>query len=209
MLKLLGISGSLRRGSFNTQLLQAAAKLLPEDATLDIQTLHGIPLYDADLEAAEGIPAAVSKLKDLMAAADGLVLATPEYNNGIPGVFKNAIDWASRPPADTRRVFVGKRVALMGASPGGFGTILSRMPGCPCCGRSAPNPGRAPSCCCRGPTPYSMPRAGCPTPRASSTCANTCKASASSSAPARHRHPGPRAPGLRASPAAGRCPPAG
>lgn len=126
MTRLVGISGSLRRGSFNTLLLRAAAQLLPEGVSLDIQTLHGIPLYDADLESASGIPAAVTHLKDLIAAADGVVLATPEYNNGIPGVFKNAIDWASRPPADTRRVFAGKRIALMGASPGGFGTILSQ-----------------------------------------------------------------------------------
>ncbi len=126
MTKLLGISGSLRRGSFNTLLLHAAAQLLPDEVSLDIQTLHGIPLYDADLETAEGIPAAVTRLKDLIAAADGVLLATPEYNNGIPGVFKNAIDWASRPPADVRRVFAGKAIALMGASPGGFGTILSQ-----------------------------------------------------------------------------------
>ncbi len=126
MTKLVGISGSLRRGSLNTMLLQAAAQLLPVGVSLDIQTLHGIPLYDADLETAEGIPPAVTRLKELIAAADGVVLATPEYNNGIPGVFKNAIDWASRPPADTRRVFAGKAFALMGASPGGFGTILSQ-----------------------------------------------------------------------------------
>jgi NAD(P)H-dependent FMN reductase len=126
MTKLLGISGSLRRGSYNTLLLRAAAQWLPADVSLDIQTLHGIPLYDADLETAEGIPAAVTQLKERIAAADGVLLATPEYNNGIPGVFKNAIDWASRPPADTRRVFAGKAIALMGASPGGFGTILSQ-----------------------------------------------------------------------------------
>jgi len=126
MTKLLGISGSLRRGSFNTLLLQAAAQLLPDEVSLDIQTLHGIPLYDGDVETGEGIPAAVTRLKDLIAAADGVVLATPEYNNGIPGVFKNAIDWASRPPADARRVFAGRPIALMGASPGGFGTILSQ-----------------------------------------------------------------------------------
>jgi NAD(P)H-dependent FMN reductase len=126
VMKLLGISGSLRRGSFNTLLLQAAAQLLPAEVSLDIQTLHGIPLYDADLESADGIPPAVTQLKELIAAADGVLLATPEYNNGIPGVFKNAIDWASRPPADARRVFAGRAFALMGASPGGFGTILSQ-----------------------------------------------------------------------------------
>jgi NAD(P)H-dependent FMN reductase len=126
MTKLVGISGSLRRGSFNSLLLRTAARQLPQDATLDVCTLHGIPLYDADLEAAEGIPQAVSNLEDRIAAADGVVLATPEYNNGIPGVFKNAIDWATRPPADVKRVFGAKPIALMGASPGGFGTILSQ-----------------------------------------------------------------------------------
>jgi NAD(P)H-dependent FMN reductase len=126
VIKLLGISGSLRQASFNTALLRAAAALLPEGAALDVRTLHGIPLYDADLEAKEGIPAAVTALKDAIAAADGVVLATPEYNNGIPGVFKNGIDWLSRPPADVKRVFAGRRIALIGASPGGFGTILSQ-----------------------------------------------------------------------------------
>ena len=125
MTKLLGISGSLRRGSFNTALLKAAATLLPADTTLDVRTLHGIPLYDADVEAI-GVPAAVSELKDAFAAADGVLLCTPEYNNSIPGVFKNGIDWLSRPPADSTRVFAGRPVAIMGASPGGFGTILSQ-----------------------------------------------------------------------------------
>jgi len=126
MTTLIGLSGSLRRGSFNTALLRTAATLMPADATLDIRTLHGIPLYDADLEAATGLPASVSVLKEAIVAADGLLLATPEYNNGIPGVFKNAIDWLSRPASDIRRVFGEKPVGLIGASPGGFGTILSQ-----------------------------------------------------------------------------------
>jgi len=126
MTRLIGISGSLRRGSFNTALLRAAATLLPAEAALEIRTLHDIPLYDADLEAAAGLPAAVSALKEAVVGADGVLLATPEYNNGIPGVFKNAIDWLSRPPADIPRVFAGKPIALMGASPGPFGTVLSQ-----------------------------------------------------------------------------------
>ncbi|MFI4868704.1 MAG: NADPH-dependent FMN reductase [Steroidobacterales bacterium] len=126
MTKLIGISGSLRRGSFNTALLRAAATLLPAEASLEIATLHGIPLYDADLEASAGLPPGVSVLKEAVVAADGVLLVTPEYNNGIPGVFKNAIDWLSRPAADIPRVFGGKPIALMGASPGGFGTILSQ-----------------------------------------------------------------------------------
>lgn len=126
MVRLFGISGSLRQASYNAALLRTAGRLLPEGAELEIGTIAGIPLYDGDLEADEGIPEPVRALKDKIAACDGLLLASPEYNNSIPGVFKNAIDWASRPPRDAARVFAGKPVAIMGASPGGFGTILSQ-----------------------------------------------------------------------------------
>jgi NAD(P)H-dependent FMN reductase len=124
--KLVGLSGSLRKASFNTALLRAAAELMPEGVDLTIGTIRGIPLYDADMEADEGIPKPVEALKDMIAAADGVLLATPEYNNSLPGVLKNAIDWLSRPPADIPRVFGGKPIALMGASAGGFGTVLSQ-----------------------------------------------------------------------------------
>ena len=126
MVQLLGISGSLRAGSFNTALLRAARQVAGDGIELDVATLHGIPLYDADLEARDGLPAAVSALKDRLVASDGVLLVTPEYNNGIPGVFKNAIDWLSRPVDDIPRVFGGRPFALAGASPGGFGTILSQ-----------------------------------------------------------------------------------
>ena len=126
MVQLLGISGSLRAGSFNTALLRAARQVAGDGIELDVATLHGIPLYDADLEARDGLPAAVSALKDRLVASDGVLLVTPEYNNGIPGVFKNAIDWLSRPADDIPRVFGGRPFALAGASPGGFGTILSQ-----------------------------------------------------------------------------------
>jgi NAD(P)H-dependent FMN reductase len=123
---ILGLSGSLRAGSFNTALLRAAAGLMPAGSSLELVTLHGIPLYDGDVEARDGIPSAVQVLKDRIVACDGLLLATPEYNNSIPGVVKNGIDWLSRPPADIARVFGDRPIAVMGASPGGFGTILAQ-----------------------------------------------------------------------------------
>lgn len=126
MARIVGISGSLRRGSFNTALLRAAAEVAPEGHTIEVRTVQGIPLYDGDVEAEFGVPEAVSRLKDDIAASDGLLLVTPEYNNSIPGVFKNAIDWLSRPDDDVARVFRGRPVALMGASPGRFGTTLSQ-----------------------------------------------------------------------------------
>lgn len=125
-IRILGISGSLRKQSFNTALLKAARSVIPADCTFDIATLHGIPLYDGDLEQQDGIPPAVAALKDRVLGCDGLLLATPEYNNSIPGVFKNAIDWLSRPAAEIPAVFGNRPVALIGASPGGFGTILSQ-----------------------------------------------------------------------------------
>ena len=126
MTKIVGIAGSLRTASFNAALLRTAATLMPQGTRLEIASIKGIPLYDGDVEDAEGIPPTVTALKDRIAAADGLLLVTPEYNNSMPGVFKNALDWLSRPPADSARVFANRRVALIGASPGGFGTILAQ-----------------------------------------------------------------------------------
>lgn len=123
---ILALSGSLRRQSFNTALLRAAGAMTIDGVALEVATLHGIPLYDGDLEAASGLPDSVIALKTRIIAADALLIATPEYNNSIPGVLKNAIDWLSRPPADIGKVFGNRPVAVIGASPGGFGTILSQ-----------------------------------------------------------------------------------
>jgi chromate reductase len=123
--RVLGISGSLRRGSYNSTLLRAATRLMPPEATLEVASIRGIPLYDGDVEA-QGIPASVAQLKEAMVAADGVLLVTPEYNNSVPGVLKNTIDWLSRPASDIKRVFGGRPFALIGASPGPFGTVLSQ-----------------------------------------------------------------------------------
>lgn len=126
MAVIIGISGSLREGSLNTALLRAAAASMPEGARLDIRSIAGVPLYNGDIEKSQGIPAPVAELKEAIVAADGLLIATPEYNNSVPGVLKNAVDWLSRPAADIRRVFGGRPVAMIGASPGPYGTILGQ-----------------------------------------------------------------------------------
>lgn len=126
MPRIIGISGSLRTASFNSMLLSALAAAAPAGTAVEIASIRDVPLYDADLEAAQGIPPAVQALKDLVAGGEALLLVTPEYNGGIPGVFKNAIDWMSRPPADVARVFRGRPVAIAGATPGQAGTILAQ-----------------------------------------------------------------------------------
>ena len=125
-MKLLGISGSLRRASFNTVLLHAAQELLPAGVTLTIHDLHDLPLFDQDVED-QGDPAPVTALKQAVDAADALLLATPEYNGGIPGVLKNAIDWASRKGnARSAAALAGKRACIVGASPGATGTVRAQ-----------------------------------------------------------------------------------
>jgi NAD(P)H-dependent FMN reductase len=99
---------------------------MPDGAQLLVRSIRDIPVYNGDDEADHGVPKAVAGLKDEIAAADGLLIVTPEYNNSIPGPLKNAIDWLSRPSSDIPRVFRDKPVALMGASPGSFGTLLSQ-----------------------------------------------------------------------------------
>ena len=121
--KILGISGSLRKGSYNSALLRAASELFPE--AIEIGNIRDIPMYNGDVEA-EGIPESVTLLKQQLMESAGLLLVSPEYNNSIPGLLKNTIDWLSRPSLDVRNVFRDKPVALIGASPGGFGTMLGQ-----------------------------------------------------------------------------------
>ncbi len=127
MSTIVAISGSLRAKSFNTMLLHAAVKATPAAAaTVEIASIKDIPLYDGDVEANSGLPAAVLALKERIVAADGLLLVSPEYNHGIPGVFKNAIDWLSRPSSDIGRVFGGRPVGVIGTTPGRGGTAMAQ-----------------------------------------------------------------------------------
>lgn len=126
MATIIGLCGSLRRASFNLMLLRAAVEAAPAGTSIETESIREIPLYDGDVEAEQGLPPAVQRLKDRIAAADGVLIVTPEYNNSMPGVLKNAIDWLSRPPADIPRVFRGRPVAVMGATPGPGGTALSQ-----------------------------------------------------------------------------------
>jgi chromate reductase len=118
-LRILGIAGSLRSGSLNRALLRAAVEQAPHDMAIDIFDLAQVPLYNGDVEAA-GVPPGIAALKQAIAKADGVLLATPEYNHGVPGVMKNAVDWASRPPREAP--LGGKPVGIIGASPGQTGT---------------------------------------------------------------------------------------
>jgi chromate reductase len=115
---ILGISGSLRQASLNTAALRACATLLPVGFTFSLADLSEVPLYNEELRV-QGLPQSVQQLREQINAADAIVIATPEYNYSFPGVLKNAIDWASRPPDQP---FDGKPIALMGATPGGLGT---------------------------------------------------------------------------------------
>jgi NAD(P)H-dependent FMN reductase len=126
VITIIGIPGSLRKDSFNLRLLQAAQSMTPQHCRIEIESLDDIPLYNADVERAAGIPPAVERLKDRIAATDGLLIASPEYNNSLPGVLKNAIDWLSRPPQDQARVFRGRPVAIIGATPSRMGTAFSQ-----------------------------------------------------------------------------------
>jgi chromate reductase len=121
-ISILGFAGSLRKASYNRALLSAALELAPEDAALEIFDLEGIPPFNQDMENVP--PERVKEFKSKVRSADAILIATPEYNYSVPGVLKNALDWASRPPKDN--AFDGKPVALMGASTGMLGTARAQ-----------------------------------------------------------------------------------
>lgn len=123
MFTVCGIAGSLRKASYNRALLAAAADVASDLATISVAEIGDVPLYDGDVEA-EGIPAPVQRLAAEISAADALLIVTPEYNAGAPGVLKNALDWASRVSPS---VFAQKPTAIMGASPGALGTVRAQM----------------------------------------------------------------------------------
>ena len=122
-LNVVGIAGSLRRGSYNRGLIRAAVDLAPAGMRLTTHDLGDLPMFNADVEA-DGDPDSVRRLKEAIGTADALLIATPEYNRCVPGVLKNAIDWASRPARQS--VLTNKPVAIMGASTGGGGTARAQ-----------------------------------------------------------------------------------
>lgn len=125
MAKIVALVGSLRKGSYNRALARVASESMPSGSALALVFIHDIPSYDGDVEQ-HGLPLSVKALKEQVCNADGLLLVTPEYNNSIPGVLKNAIDWLSRPAADIPRVFGGRPTGIIGASDGAGGTRLAQ-----------------------------------------------------------------------------------
>jgi chromate reductase len=120
--KILGLCGSLRRGSYNRELLRVAGEVAPEGTRIDVADISTIPPYDDDVRSS-GYPAPVAALRAAVKAADALLIATPEYNYSVPGVLKNALDWASRPPDPP---FQGKAAAVMSTSIGNFGGMRAQ-----------------------------------------------------------------------------------
>ncbi len=121
-MNIIAISGSFRKGSYNTMLLKALAKLAPEGMRIEIADISNIPLYNQDGEAA--FPEEAQTLKDKIEKADGVIIVTPEYNRSVPGVLKNAIDWASRPWG--KNSFAKKSILIMGVSIGKIGTAVAQ-----------------------------------------------------------------------------------
>jgi chromate reductase len=122
-LRIIGVAGSLRRRSYNRALLQAACELSPAELIIEVHSLDDLPLFNEDLEDGSA-PPPVERLRSAVRSADGVLLVTPEYNHGVPGVLKNAVDWLSQPLR--RSALEGKPVAMMGASTGQAGTARSQ-----------------------------------------------------------------------------------
>jgi chromate reductase len=125
MARVIGIAVSLRKSSYNVALLRASLAFVPASSTLQIESIADVPLYNLDVEQ-ERFPDAATRLKETIAESDGLLLATPEYNNSVPGVLKNVVDWLSRPASDAPRVVAGLPVAIKGNSHGRNGTVLAQ-----------------------------------------------------------------------------------
>ena len=121
-IKVLGIAGSLRKGSYNKGLMRAAVEVAPENMEIEVYDIKDIPLYNQDMEA--NMPEVIKEFKKKIVESDAILIATPEYNYSIPGVLKNALDWGSRPYGNDS--WEGKPVAIMGATPSGFGTMRSQ-----------------------------------------------------------------------------------
>lgn len=126
MNKIIAISGSTRKNSYNGLLLELISTLLPDNFVMEVCPIINIPLYNYDEEQKNGLPHAVADLKEKIIHSDALLISTPEYNHGIPGVLKNAIDWLTRPPEDVKRVFHDRKVGLIGASPSRLGTAFAQ-----------------------------------------------------------------------------------
>lgn len=124
--QVLGIAGSLREASYNRALLRRATEIAPAEISIEVFDLKPIPMFNQDLEV-DGDPLSVQHLKSAIRASDALLISTPEYNGGIPGVLKNALDWASRRDDGQSASLANKPVAIMGASPGRFGTVRSQL----------------------------------------------------------------------------------
>lgn len=127
MKKIIAISGSLRKKSYNTALLTELSKYAPQDCKFEMASIADIPLYNADLEEAKGIPAAVRELKEKILNSDALLISTPEYNHAIPGVLKNAIDWLSRPAEDIQKIFHNRPTGIVGVSAGSAGAYTAQI----------------------------------------------------------------------------------
>lgn len=125
-MKIIAISGSLRKHSYNTRLGRLLDHVSGSAVDFELADLHGIPLYNGDEEDERGIPEAVSALRERIKGSDGMVLITPEYNAGMPGVFKNALDWLTRPGEEMKPTFSKRPTALAGATPGAWGTALAQ-----------------------------------------------------------------------------------